>query len=94
MLKYITKRLFLMIPMLIGISILTLMIMHLAPGDPTMALVGEMGRVPPEYIATIRAKYGLDQPIYTQLFKYIIAVLQGDLGYSFFHNEPFVSIIL
>ncbi len=66
-------------------------LIHLAPGDPVDYLAGQSGDE--QYYALIRAKFGLDQPILTQLWVYLSNVLQGDLGYSLSHQQSVLSVI-
>lgn len=80
MLSYIVKRLFMLIPVLIGMSIIVFSIVHLIPGDPAEALLGE--RASQQSIDLIREKYGLDKPIVVQYFYYMGNLLKGDLGES------------
>jgi len=67
---------------------LSFLLIHLAPGDPISALVGENGGASPEFIARLRQDYGLDQPLYAQYFAYLAKVLTGDLGYSMRFGMP------
>lgn len=67
---------------------LSFLMMQLAPGDPISALVGESGGASPEFIARLRAEYGLDQPIWTQYLLYLGKLLGGDLGHSMRFGVP------
>ncbi len=67
-------------------------LIHLAPGDPVNYLAGQSGDE--QYFALIRAKFGLDQPLLTQLWVYLSSVARGDLGYSLSHQQSVVSVIL
>ncbi len=81
--RYLVKRLLLIIPMLIVITFISYMIMDLAPGDPTLAYVDfEKQRVTKEFVEEMRVKLGLDKPFYVRYFKWLVNVLQGNLGYS------------
>jgi peptide/nickel transport system permease protein len=66
---------------------------RLMPGDPVAALVGEFP-TPPGYVDEIRVRLGLDLPLYIQFFRYIRAVFQGDLGYSFVSMQPVATLLL
>ena len=57
--------------------------MHLAPGNAADVLAGESGSATPEYMALLRHRFGLDQPLYVQYFDYLKNVVTLDLGYSF-----------
>lgn len=81
MLQFILRRLGLVIPTFIGITLLTFVFVHLIPGDPVMLMAGERG-MSPERHAQLMAEMGLDKPLYQQYFSYLKQVLQGDLGIS------------
>jgi peptide/nickel transport system permease protein len=81
MLQYIVRRLLLLIPILIGLSILIFLYLRALPGSPAVALLGE--RATPEAIAAIEEEYGLNEPIYVQYWRYTQSViLEFDLGTS------------
>jgi len=89
--RYLLKRLAQALPAVGAILVLTFFLVHLAPGDPSVALGGEHGD--PGYYALIRAKFGLDRPLSTQLLIYARNVLGGDLGTSFVHGRPVIHVI-
>jgi peptide/nickel transport system permease protein len=78
----------------IGIVVLNFLLLQLAPGDAADVLAGEAGSATPEYMALLRQKFGLDQPLYIQLLLYLKNVVTLDLGFSFRHNMPVVDLIL
>src|SRR5256885_6111242 len=80
MLRYIVRRLLLLVPILIGVSILIFFWIRALPGNPATALLGE--RSTPELVKKYKERYGLDQPIPVQYWKYVEATVQGDLGTS------------
>jgi peptide/nickel transport system permease protein len=80
MLRYVVRRLLLLVPILLGVSILIFFWVHALPGDPATALLGE--RSTPELIREYKARYGLDQPIPVQYLDYLKVTVQGDLGTS------------
>jgi peptide/nickel transport system permease protein len=86
MLKYAIKRFLTVLPVLLGVSLLAFSFLHLIPGDPAVAMLGE--RATPERVAEIRAHLGLDQPLFLQYFRYLGRTLQGDLGISILRGEP------
>jgi peptide/nickel transport system permease protein len=86
MLKYIVRRLLLMIPILFGLSILAFMFVHALPGGPEDALLGERGT--PEQERQIREDLGLDQPLTVQYVRYMKNLLSGDLGTSSRTRRP------
>ena len=82
MLKYIAGRLVLLVPVLLGISIVTFALIRLAPGDAVLIALGADSRASPEQVAAIRRAYGLDQPVPVQYARWLGRVVQGDLGKS------------
>jgi peptide/nickel transport system permease protein len=80
MLRFVVRRLLLLVPILIGLSILVFLWIRALPGSPATALLGE--RATPEAVAAIREQYGLDKPIYEQYWKYVQQVGTGDFGVS------------
>lgn len=85
-LRYVARRLALAIPTIFTIVVLNFALVHLAPGDAADVLAGEAGSATPEYMTQLRHNFGLDQPLYVQLFVYLKQVLTLDLGYSFRHG--------
>ncbi|MFC1560033.1 ABC transporter permease [Candidatus Margulisiibacteriota bacterium] len=90
--KYIFKRLLQLIPLLIGISLITFFIIHMAPGDPTSMFASP--DVKPEEIVRIRANWGLDKPVIVQYFVWASKAVRGDLGISFVSRRPVIHEIL
>jgi peptide/nickel transport system permease protein len=81
MLRFVIRRLLLLIPILIGLSILIFLYLRALPGSPAIALLGE--RATPETVAAIEREYGLDEPIYVQYWRYTRnVILEFDLGTS------------
>lgn len=93
MARYLARRLMLLGPLLLGVVLLGFAIVKLAPGDPVQVLVGEYP-APPEYVREVRERFGLDRPAWVQLVRYLAEVLRGNLGHSFFYNEPVLSVLL
>ncbi len=87
MLQFILKRLGLVIPTFIGITLLTFAFVHMIPGDPVMIMAGERG-ISPERHAQLLAELGLDKPMWQQYLHYIWGVLHGDLGISLKSRLP------
>jgi peptide/nickel transport system permease protein len=79
-LRFVVRRLLLLVPILLGVSILIFLWIRALPGSPAESLLGE--RATPETIAQIRHQYGLDKPIYEQYWAYLKQTTRGDLGYS------------
>ena len=80
--------------LVLAVLVLNFLLIHLAPGDPALVIAGEMGGASPEVLASIRAAYGLDQPLPVQLGRYVLRAATGDLGYSFYFNQPVTHLIL
>lgn len=97
MLHFLIKRLIIIIPVLIIISIISFIIIQLPPGDYLTTYIielSEMGdRVSMSEVEYLREYYGLNQPIYIQYFKWVGGILKGDLGYSFEWGKPVSNII-
>ena len=87
MLQFILRRLGLVIPTFIGITLLTFAFVHMIPGDPVMIMVGERG-ISPERHAQLMAQLGLDKPLWQQYITYINGVMHGDLGLSLKSRVP------
>lgn len=86
MVKMIIKRMIQSIPMMIAISIVSFLLIKLAPGDPVQAYITpEMG---PVQIESIRESMGLNSPIHIQYIKWLKSALKGDLGYSLVNHRP------
>jgi len=91
---YLLRRLIHIVLLLLGVLVLNFCLIHLAPGDPVDVLAGEMGGATEEILAEIRAQYGLDQPLATQLVSYLGKVATFDFGQSFYYNQPVTDLIL
>jgi peptide/nickel transport system permease protein len=91
--KYVSRRLFQGIPIILAIIVINFFLLNLAEGDAVDVLAGEAGSATPEYMAQLRAKFGLDQPLPVQLLVYLKNVLALDLGYSFRHDMPVSDLI-
>ncbi len=88
---YITKRLLMLIPVLLGTSIIVFSLIHLTPGDPARTMAGE--HASEETLQRIREKYGLDKPLYVQYFIWLKDALKGDLGKSIVSHESVIKEI-
>jgi len=91
---YIIRRTLQMIPLLIGITVISFSIMHLAPGGPIGILGGEGNeQLDVQQIERLRAKYGLDKPIPVQYVVWLGNLIKGDFGISFAEHRPVLEII-
>lgn len=93
MLGYITNRLLQLIPVLIGISVLTFLMLHFIPGDPVLVFAGDKP-LTEERAAQIRHQLGLDRPIWVQYWDYVSHVARGDLGRGLRSQRPVLNSIL
>ena len=80
MLRYVVRRLLLLVPILLGVSILIFFWVHALPGNPASALLGE--RATPELVKQYKERYGLDRPLPLQYVDYLKVTFHGDLGTS------------
>src|SRR5688572_12792034 len=91
MLAYILRRLLLMIPVLLGVSIIVFTLVRLIPGDPASIAIGVDQRISAEQRERVRKSYGLDQPVPVQYVKWMGHVLRGDLGNSLRTRRPLMD---
>jgi peptide/nickel transport system permease protein len=94
MISYLLRRLFYGLLLMLGVVVLNFLLIRLAPGDPAMVIAGEMGGATEEMLESIREEYGLNKPLFTQLWIYVSGIATGDLGKSFFFNQPVADLIL
>jgi peptide/nickel transport system permease protein len=91
--QYVLRRLLIAIPSMLGISLVLFVVLALAPGDPFSELATN-ANVPPEVGAALRAKFGLDDPIYLRYLHWLSATVQGDWGFSFVSRMNVGALIL
>jgi peptide/nickel transport system permease protein len=91
--RYFVRRLLIAIPSLLGISVVLFTVLALAPGDPFEELATNPS-VPPEVRVMLRAKFGLDDPVWLRYGHWLTAMLQGDWGYSFASRIDVDTLIL
>jgi len=89
---YIVKRLLQLIPVLVGVAVISFSLIHLAPGDPARTIAGE--HASEQTIESLRVKYGLDKPIHIQFWVWFKQVVRGDFGRSIVSNEYVTREIL
>lgn len=95
MFAFIIKRFLQMIPVLIGITLVTFLLMNVVGGDPVMQLIDERSAgMSEEAIANIRKQWGLDQPLPVQYLRFVTNAVQGDLGRSFVSREEVAPAIM
>src|SRR5207302_49258 len=91
--RYLLRRLLIAVPSLLGISIILYTVLALAPGDP----FGELAtnpNVPAEVAAGLRARFGLDDPVWLRYLHWLVAMLHGDWGFSFVSRMDVDRLIL
>lgn len=94
MLSYIFRRLLLTVPVLIGITIITFLVMHLSPGKPTDIITDMNQKITAEAKQRLVALYGLDKPVYIQYWQWLKRILKLDFGKSFKDDRPVIKKIL
>ncbi len=86
MLRYVARRLLLLVPTLFGVSLIVFLFLRFIPGDPGTAILRETAT--PEQVAAVNERLGLNKPIYEQYAAYMGKILSGDLGEGFFSRLP------
>lgn len=84
--RYVAKRLMMVIPTLLGITIITFALTYLLPGNPAMVKAGPFAT--PEHLALMEKEMGLDKPVYVQYWRYLSGLFRGDLGQSSSTGRP------
>lgn len=91
--NYTLKRLLLLVPVFVGVTAAVFLLLKLAPGDAVSALLPPRAR-DPQTVAELKARLGLDQPIYVQYLKWLANAAQGDLGRSYATRRPVTEMII
>jgi len=84
--RYVIRRIVLTLPVLLGVATLVFALIHLVPGDPALAMLGDSASA--SDIAELHAKLGLDQPLVAQYGHFLRGLIHGDLGTSFRYGTP------
>lgn len=92
LLAFLRRRLVQLIPVLMGISLITFFMIHLIPGDPARNMLGP--RATPERVAELRQSLGLDEPLWSQYRRFLIGVVRGDLGTSLYYRQAVAPLVL
>lgn len=92
MYKYICKRILMMIPVIIGVSLLVFLVLKMTPGDPARVVAGS--EADEATVEQIREELGLNKPVLQQYVDYMLNLLHGDMGTSYTTNKPVVDEIL
>lgn len=94
MARILLRRLLMMLVILFLLSVITFLLMHTSDSDPVKLYMIRSGIIPtPELIAEVRARYGLDEPIWVQYFVWLRDLLSGDLGYSLLFSMPVATLL-
>src|SRR3984885_3907032 len=93
-LHYIAMRLVKTVLTVIAVVLLSFFLIRAAPGDAAIVMAGQSGYADEAYMKSLRAEYGLDQPLPVQLWKYVDAVAHGDLGSSYVRRQPVLTVIM
>jgi peptide/nickel transport system permease protein len=91
-LTYIAKRISVIFPVLLAISLIVFLIMHFAPGDPAALFLGQM--VTSEELEKVRREMGLDDPLHIQYLRFLKEAVKGDLGISYYTKQSVLSELL
>lgn len=89
--RFIIRRLLLLIPLLIGVTLVVFIISHTVPSDPVNAALGQNAVANPELVEAFKIRWGLDQPLYVQYLTYLKNLLQGDLGQSISTHQSVIN---
>lgn len=89
---YILKRLLSLIPVLMIVSVVVFLLIHITPGDPAAVILGPDAS--PAEVAELREQLGLNLPLYEQFAKWLLGIIQGDLGYSYFMDESVLQAFM
>lgn len=92
LLAFLRRRFLQMIPVLLGISLITFFMIHLIPGDPARNMLGP--RATPERVAELRQSLGLDEPLWSQYRRFLTGVVRGDLGTSLYYRQAVAPLVL
>jgi peptide/nickel transport system permease protein len=90
--RFLLRRLIFTLPVLFGVATLVFSLIHLVPGDPAQAILGESAA--PEDVIELRHRLGLDRPLYVQYVEFLKGLVSGDLGTSLRTREPVVKAIV
>src|SRR6266478_2774290 len=85
---FVARRLLVMLPQLLGMSLIAFLISHSIPADPVAAFLGQRSMEDPKIVAAFRAQWGLDRPLPEQYLRYVLNLAQGNLGMSIRTHMP------
>jgi peptide/nickel transport system permease protein len=91
--RFLAGRLVKAVFVVLAIAALNFVLVRLAPGDPASVLAGEAGATDPKFVDELRARFGLDKPVWEQLLIYLGQVVRLDLGFSYRNQVPVIALI-
>jgi peptide/nickel transport system permease protein len=89
---YVARRLLLMVPVVLGVTILVFLLIHLVPGDPARTMLGT--KATPDKVRLLHEQWGLDEPLPVQYQRFMERLVRGDLGTSLFYSVPAGRLVL
>lgn len=89
---YVVRRFIQAIPTLIGITVVSFILVHVVPGGPAQAMLGP--KATPARVAAINREFGLNQPLFIQYYQWVVALIHGNLGVSYFYNLSVRQLLL
>ena len=92
MTQYLVRRVLAVIPVMVMVATAVFLLLFLTPGDPAAVILGPDAKA--EQVAELRARLGLDEPVYVQLANWYLRLMRGDLGRSIFENRPVTEAIM
>jgi peptide/nickel transport system permease protein len=90
--RYVVRRLLLLVPVLLGVSVVVFMVLHLSPGDPAEIMLGSQASQ--QDLARLRSELGLDEPLHVQYVRWLAHVARGDLGRSLWMKRPVLAEVV
>jgi peptide/nickel transport system permease protein len=90
---YIMRRVLIMIPLLLGLSVFVFVLIRLAPGDPTLFYLPPEEAADPAIRLRVMTRLGLDQPLHVQYIRWLSSAVQGDFGFAYGYGEPVLRLI-
>lgn len=91
LIRYVIRRLLLLVPVVLGVTLLVFFSIHLVPGDPARSFLGN--RATPSTVAALHREWGLDRPVWVQYWLFLKRLVHGDLGQSLFYQSSTTSLI-
>lgn len=89
---YVVNRVLQIVPVLVGITLLAFLAFAIGPGDPILMILGEQASA--DVVERERARLGLDQPLHVQYSRFVVSIVQGDLGISYRSREPVTTVMV